>query len=357
MLVNQEHPCRNAGSMETHMPASLKPLALLSPLPYLTAGFAPIVVMKELGFDREEGLDVEVRDVGIPGNAYRGLLNREGDATFINTIFTFLTRDKGSDMRIFGAYARHQNRSFVVPENSPVRTIEELKGATLGLFSMDHEEFAEATLQAHGIDPTRDVRFINYRTTKSYDADKMAAALKSGEIKAIWLLDITYGLLAVEGVKVRRLPSKAVDRLTPSSSLCTNDEVMAKRTQDLAGLSRAIARGTVFAHANPDAAIRLVWRYEPRTRPAPGEEPRALERDRVGLKVRLQNHGIEDPNRPHLGVIAASEIEAWRDFLFDTKAISQKLPVDDYFTTAAMSGVNDFDAPGLVKRAQEFKIS
>jgi hypothetical protein len=71
----------------------------------------------------------------------------------------------------------------------------------------------------------------------------------------------------------------------------------------------------------------------------------------------LQNHGIEDPNRPHLGVIAASEIEAWRDFLFDTKAIAKKLPVDDYFTTAAMNKVNDFDAPGLVKRAQEFKIS
>ena len=201
------------------MSATLKQVTLLSPLPYLTAGFAPIVVMKALGFDRDEGLDVEIRDMGIPGNAYRGLLNREGDATFINTIFTFLTRDKGSDMRIFGAYARHQNRSFVVPEESPVRTIEELKGSTLGLFSMDHEEFAEATLRAHGIDPARDVRFINYRTTQSYDADKMAAALKGGAIKAIWLLDVTFGLVEMEGVKVRRLPSKFVDKLKPSSSL------------------------------------------------------------------------------------------------------------------------------------------
>jgi NitT/TauT family transport system substrate-binding protein len=335
---------------------SLKPFTLLSPLPYLTAGFAPIVAMKELGFDKDEGLDVEVRDMGIPGNAYRGLLNREGDATFINTIFTFLTRDKGSDMRICGAYARHQNRSFVVPEDSPVRTIEELKGATLGLFSMDHEEFAEAALQAHGVDPKRDVRFQNYRTTKSYDADKMAAALKKGEIKAIWLLDITYGLLAVEGVKVRRLPSKAVDRLRPSSAVCTNDEVLAKRTEDLARLNRAIARGTVFSHANPDAAIRLVWKYEPRTRPTPREEQRALERDRIGLKVRLQNHGIEDPNKPNLGGVAAPEVEAWRDFLFDTRAIAKKLPIDDYYTTATLGLTNDFDAPALVKLAREFKI-
>jgi NitT/TauT family transport system substrate-binding protein len=184
----------------------------------------------------------------------------------------------------------------------------------------------------------------------------MAAALRSGEIKAIWLLDITYGLLAVEGVKVRRLPSKAVDALTPSSSVCTNDEVLAKRTEDLARLNRAIARGTVFAHANPDAAIRLVWKYEPRARPAPGEEQRALERDRIGLAVRLQNHGIEDPNKPNLGGVAASEVEAWRDFLFDTKAISKKLPATDYFTTATLGLANDFDAPALVKRAKEFKI-
>src|SRR5436189_1126988 len=131
---------------------SLAQVTLLSPLPYLTAGFAPLVVMKELGFDREENLDVKVRDMGTPGNAYRALLGREGEATFINTIFTFLTRDKGSDMRIFGAYARYQNRSFVVADESPVKTIEELNGSTLGLFSMDHEEFAEATLRAHGID-------------------------------------------------------------------------------------------------------------------------------------------------------------------------------------------------------------
>ena len=333
----------------------LEQISLLSPLPYLTAGFAPVVVMKELGFDRDEDLDVTVRDMGTPGNAYRGLLDHEGDATFINTIFTFLTRDKGSDMKIFGAYARYQNRSFVVPEDSPVRSIEELKGATLGLFSMDHEEFAEATLRAHGIDPEKDVRFINYRTPQSYDADKMAQALKSGAIKAIWLLDITFGLLAVEGVKVRRLPSKLVDKLTPSSSVCTTDPVLAKRPQALAGLMRAIARGTVFARANPEAAIRLVWKYEPRTRPGAGGEQRALERDRVGLGVRLENHGVDDPSRPQLGIISPEEIAAWRDFLFDTKAIANKRPVGDYFTGELLGEVNKFDAPALVKRARDFQ--
>src|SRR4051794_21693517 len=162
------------------MAQNVEPIVLLSPLPYTTAGFAPIVLMKELGFDREEGIDVTVRDMGVPGNAWRALLNREGDATFINTIFTFLARDKGLDMRIFACYARYQNRSFVVPVDSPIQSVEELKGATLGLFSLDHEEFATATLRAHGIDPDRDVRFINYRTTQSFDADKMAAALKAG---------------------------------------------------------------------------------------------------------------------------------------------------------------------------------
>ena len=220
------------------MPEKLEKVVLLSPLPYSTAGFAPIVLMNEMGFDREEGLQVTVRDLGVPGNAWRALMNREGDATFINTIFTFLARDKGLDMRIFACYARYQNRSFVVADESPTRSIEELKGSTLGLFSLDHEEFAMATLRAHGVDPERDVKFKNYRTTKSFDADKMATALKSREIKAIWLLDIMYGHLA-EGVKIRRLPSRTVDALTPASSLCTNDEVLAKRPEALAGLTRA----------------------------------------------------------------------------------------------------------------------
>jgi NitT/TauT family transport system substrate-binding protein len=335
------------------MTDKLEQLILLSPLPYSTAGFAPIVLMNELGFDREEGLDVVVRDMGVPGNAWRALLNREGDATFINTIFTFLARDKGLDMRIFGCYARYQNRSFVVPEHSAIRSVEELKGATLGLFSLDHEEFANATLRAHGIDPDRDVRFVNYRTTTSFDADKMAAALKSGEIKAIWLLDIMYGHLEIEGVKVRRLPSGTVDRLTPASSLCTNDDNLARKPQALAGLTRALTKATIFAHANPETAIRLVWKHEPRNQPRAGEEERALRRDRIGLETRMKNHGVGDASRP-LAVVDASEIEAWRDFLFGTKAISRRLPAEDYFTPALAARANDFDAPALAQRAREF---
>jgi NitT/TauT family transport system substrate-binding protein len=335
------------------MAQDVEPIVLLSPLPYTTAGFAPIVLMKELGFDREEGIDVTVRDLGVPGNAWRALLDREGDATFINTIFTFLARDKGLDMRVFACYARYQNRSFVVPVDSPVRSVEELKGATLGLFSLDHEEFAAATLRAHGIDPDRDVRFINYRTTQSFDADKMAAALKAGEIKAIWLLDIMYGHLEVEGVKVRRLPSGTIDKLTPASSLCTNDEVLARKPQALAGLARAITRATVFAHANPEAAIQTVWKHQPRNAPLPGDEERALRRDRIGLQTRLANHGVGDKERP-LAVVEASEIEAWRDFLVETKAISRGLPLDDYYTASLTEHANDFDASDLARRARSF---
>jgi NitT/TauT family transport system substrate-binding protein len=329
---------------------ALEQVTLLSPLPYLTAAFAPVVVMKELGFDRDEGLEVAVRELGVPGNAWRALINREGDATFINTIFTFLARDKGFDMKIFGCYARHQNRSFVVPQGSAVQSIAELKGATLGLFSLDHEEFATATLRAHGIDPDRDVRLINYRTTKSLDADKMAAALESGELKAIWLLDIMYGHLEIEGVKIRRLPS-AVDKLTPASSLCTNDEVVKNRPQALRGLLRAILRGIVFTQANPEAAIGMVWKHEPRNRPAPGEEERSLRRDRIGLEMRLKNHAVGQPVNPRLGAVDASEIEAWRDFLLSNTAISKRLPVEAYYTSLIASGVKDIDAPSPVQSA------
>ncbi len=291
-----------------------------------------------------------------PANAYRGLLNREGDATFINTIFTFLTRDEGSGMRICGAYARHQNRSFVVSEDSPVRTIEELKGATLGLFSMDHEEFAEATLQAHGIDPKRDVKFNNYRTTKSYDADKMAAAAQErrdqGDLAARHNLRPAGGG-GREGPAVAEQGGRQADAVI----LGLHHRRRAGEADGRFGAPQPRDRTWHGVRAcESDAAIRLTWKYEPRARPAPGEEQRALERDRIGLKVRLQNHGIEDPNKPNLGGVSASEIESWRDFLFDTKAISKKLPVDDYYTTATMVGVNDFDAPALVKRAMEFKI-
>ena len=334
------------------MTARLEPVTLLSPLPYLTAAFAPIVLMNTLGFDRDEGLDVTVRDIGMPGKSWKGLIDREGDATFINTIFTFVARDQGHDMRIISSYARHQNRSFVVPDESPIRSIAELKGTKLGVFARDHEQFADAALRAHGIDPEHDVTFASFRHEQSFEADKMAAALKSGEIKAIWLLDVMYGHLEIEGIKLRRLPGGVVDTLTPCSSVCTNDDVLARRPAVLVGLCRAIARATLFAHVNPEAAIHAVWEREPRNKPAPGDEARILRRDRIGLETRLKNHGIEDPKNPRLGQVTATEVAAWRDFLVDTKTISKPLPVDTYYTTAIMEKINDFDAPALIERAR-----
>jgi NitT/TauT family transport system substrate-binding protein len=335
----------------------LTSITLLSPIPHFTAGFAPLVLMKALGFDHEEGIDVTVRELGIPSKAWQGVANREGDATWVNTVFIFTARDMGLDMKVFSAYARHQNRSFVVADESPVRSIAELKGATLGLFARDHEQFADAALRAHGIDPERDVRFVSFRHEQSFEADRMAAALKSGEIKALWLLDIMHGHVEIEGVKLRRLPAGVVDRLTPSSCLFTNGESLANRPEALEGLARAIARGTLFAHVNPEAAIRVVWKHEPRTRPAPGQEERALRRDRIGLMARLTNHGIEDPADPRLGWISAAEMESWRDFMVETKAISKPLPLETYYTTAFMGEINDFDAPALIARARSFVVN
>ena len=339
------------------MPERLTPITLLSPIPHFTAGFAPLVLMKALAFDREEGIDVTVRELGIPSKAWQGVANGAGDATWVNTVFIFTARDIGLDMKIFSSYARHQNRSFVVADESPVQSIAELKGATLGLFARDHEQFADAALRAHGIDPERDVRFVSFRHEQSFEAEKMAAALKSGEIKALWLLDIMHGHVAIEGVKLRRLPAGIVDTLTPSSCLFTNGASLADRPEALAGLARAIARGTLFAHVNPEAAIRMVWKYEPRTRPAPGLEERALRRDRIGLMARLRNHGIEDPANPRLGQISSAEMESWRDFMIATKAISRGLPLETYYTTALMDEINNFDVPALIERAHTFVVN
>ena len=338
-------------------PEGLERLTLLSPFPHLMPPMAPVVLINPLGYAADEGLDVRIESCGIPGAAIEGVLDGRGEATFINAVFNFLYRDKGRPLKAFSCYVRHQNRSFVAPEDSAARALEDLRGSTIGLFALDHLPFARATLMADGIDADAKVKFNVYRDKDSFEADEMVEALRSGEIAAIWLLDVMVGHFSVAGIPLRRLPATAVDRLTPSACLFTTDACLDSRAGALAGLARAVAKGTVFCLANPAAAVRLTWEEVPEARPRAGDEKRTFQRDLVALRTRLENQRIDNTTDPRWGVIDADGMANWQAFLHGTGEIEKRLPLADHYTNELVEIINDFDPAPIVERARSYPAS
>jgi NitT/TauT family transport system substrate-binding protein len=332
-------------------------LTILVPAPRLSTVFAPIWLADALGYAAEEGLEVafDLGRSGSPKSAVEGVAAGLGDMTFVNIVFTLLARDRDVPMRAFYGFVRAQNRSFTVPVESPIRNLAALRGKVIGLHFDDPElfAFAKAVLVGEGIDPNREVSFTPLPGTP-LDARRMAAAIRQREVDAIWQLDILSGLMEGEGVPLRQLPSPMIDRLTPSSSMCTLEQSLTARPWVFGAFGRAVAKATVFALANPAAAIRAVWRRFPDAGPLPGEdEAQAFRGELAALKVRLQGQRIEEQPVPKWGAITEAEIAAWQDFLVATQALRTRRPPADYYTDALVPDFSAFDAQPIVLQARE----
>src|SRR5258706_10813401 len=226
-------------------------LKVLAPVPHVPATYAPVLMAQSLGYAAAEGLDLQVVAHGSPRESIEGCVAGVGIG-FVNMVFNFLIRDRGQPFRSFFSIARKQNRSFAVPEASPIRRLADLKGKVIGLHFPDLLDFAHAALAGEGLDPALDVRFIELPGSP-LDEPRMVAAMRAGEADAIWQIDLNYGLFETAGLPLRRLPAPAIDRLTPAACLYARDDLIAARPAAYAVLGRAVAKGTLFALTNPEA--------------------------------------------------------------------------------------------------------
>ena len=327
-------------------------VVVAAPVPHPTTNFAPVWLMNALGYAAHEGIDLSIEIAGTPKNAANTVMSGQADATFINVVFTLLARDRGDPLRPFYAFVRSQNRAFSVPRESGIRSLGELRGKTIGLHYDDPElfDFACATLRSEGVDPKADVEFVTLPGTP-LDAPRMAAAIREGEVQAVWQLDVLAGFMAGEGVHLRLLPAPAIDRLTPSSCLNALDATLAARPAVFGALGRSLAKATLFALVNPRAAIEIVWERYPDARPA-GRETQAMRRELAALEVRLAGHRIERAPDPRWGAITAGEMAAWQDFLLATGAIATRRDPAAYFSNALVSIYNDFDPAPVIAAAR-----
>ena len=337
---------------------SLGRLTILAPVPYPTPNFAPIWLAEILGYGAEEGLDLNVELSDNPKTSVNAVVAGKGDMTFVNIVFSLLQRDEGIPFVPFYAFVRVQNRAFSVPKDSPIKSLSDLRGKTVGLHYDDPElfQFARAALIGAGVNPDSEVSFKPLPGSP-LDGPRMAKALRDGDVQAVWQLDVLAGFLEVEGVPVRLLPAPAIDRLTPSSCLETLDDRLKARPEAYAAVGRAVAKATLFAITNPEAAIRLMWKTYPGTAPRAGDDPaRALRRELAALKVRLAGHRIDGARVPKWGAISRQEMVDWQDFLLSTKAIKTRRDPAIYYSDALVAQFNAFDPAPVIASAKNFKV-
>jgi NitT/TauT family transport system substrate-binding protein len=235
-------------------PAALIKVQLLAPFPpgLLRGG----LIMAQDRYFKEQGLDVTVTVVSgsaevsqqlIAGNALIGLL----DAASI-----LVANAKGYQERSIASF-NHNVFDVVVPANSAITTVAQLKGKTIGITDLGGGEVSlvRAALTDAGLNPDTDVKLAVFA-----DGGGPASllALKNGTIAAfggaindlVALDELGFVPRSIIPAKYHNLPAG-------------NFTVMQKSLDDPASRSivtrvvRAYNEGLVFAEANPAAAVKI----------------------------------------------------------------------------------------------------
>lgn len=322
--------------------------------PGMTAANGYFAAATALGYDREEGLEFAIYYGDEPGATARALCAGACDIASLNTTVGLLGRDEGLPMIAVYGKARRTHRWFAVVPGSPIRSLPDLKGTTITCDFPHLQPLAEAALAEEGVSPD-DFRWAPWRGS-GMETRAMLSPLRGGEVDAVFLIDWNHGDFIAEGLPLRRLPSRALDGIRLSSSLWTTDAYLAGHAETIAGIGRAIAKVTAFALENPEAAVRLMWRQHPETRPSAAEYDRILRRDLEIMKARLEAFRIDpaDPD-PRWGTSDNRDFVAWQDFLVGAGAVRRRLAPETFHTTRFVDRFNDFDAASVRAQARGFQ--
>ena len=238
-----------------------------------------------------------------------------------------------------------------MPQDRPIRDVQELKGKKIGVTSMASGGvlIARALVAMAGMDPDTDLHIV-----VGGEAAQTAALLRGNQVDALSQFDTQYALVENAGMPLRLLDTKPIDRF-PSNGLVALEQTLAKDRAQAAALAKGYAMGTVFAIANPEAAVRILYEVFPQTRPTGKDEATALADDVKTLEARARHWRLESGGVERWGESSAANYDSYEDFLLRWGVIKEKVPVADLITNDLIAEVNQFDPAAITAVAKGYK--
>src|SRR5262245_35938122 len=243
----------------------------------ITSASAVTSVAKGLGYFAEEGLDVQLGGIGGGSMGGQQLIAGNVDVIAADPEVAAIANEKEptANIRLFYRLYPNHHKFLEVLEDSPIKSVRDMKGAKIGVSTLASSlvPFSKSVV-AQVLDPERDITFIAVGI-----GAQAGQALRSKQIDVHASWDEETATLENFGLKFRRFYSPIQDQLF-GTSLMARDEWLTKNQKIAAGIGRAIAKGTVFTMANPEAAIRIHWKL------FPDSAPKGISQDE-GLKQQL----------------------------------------------------------------------
>ena len=304
-----------------------------------------------LGYWREEGLEVTVTSVEGSVAGMQQLAAGNLQVVSLGPEEIVIGREKGIKIKCFYVQARETIYRIVVPADSPIQKIADLKGKTIGVpaLASGSVPFAKALVASVGVDPEKDVKILAVGVGAP---GRLALQQKQVDCLALW--DTLQASIENSGMPLRRLDLPMVHEML-GQTLATRDETVTENAAMLVGFARGIAKATVFGLANPEAAVRIHWKMYPQTKPQTGDEAKALKDAMNVFEARFTLQRVDNRPDPRFGIGTPAQWEKLQSIFKEQKFIEGTVPPADLYTSALVDQINKFDRAAIVAQAKSYK--
>jgi NitT/TauT family transport system substrate-binding protein len=292
------------------------------------------LIAEGAGFYKDEHLAVTTVASDGPVDARRICSSGQGDICPVGIEPLVTPSAGGVPLKMFLARISKFGYVIGVPEDSPIRTLADLKGKKIGVHSATGTSAVFATqsaLSAAGLKPA------DYELVTIGLDDQALGALASGQVAAAALPLYEMLPFMVAGTKLRIFRHPTLGDV-PNSGYAAAPSVIAAKGDALKHFSRAIVKASLLVRYNPAAAARALLTAD--GKPFGDAD---LRRKTAELTAWEDDLPAADPNNRRIGAIPIAGTQAYIQLLADAGVTKGAIPASQVVTDEFIEFANGFD--------------
>lgn len=319
--------------------------------------FGPVFAAIELGFFKEENLELDFKNFSGASILIPQVANKSVTIGFPGPDPLILSRQPGRDpipVQFFYNAARESIWQFLVLEDSPIKTLKDMRGKKIGVGALANANvpITRAMLAELGMSMTKDYSFLAigigapaFRATQNKDVDVYNT------------FDTNIASFENTGAKLRRVPQdrKYLDLF--SNGFAAHVDTIKDKPQIVIGFGRAFTKGIIVCEVNPDFCVRNFYKHNPTLRPQGVSDEEALKQGRHVLASRMSSY-LAFPKGAKRTFGAYSE-KSWKDFVTALhkggELSTDSIDVSTLYTNKFAPEFVRFDEGALRKQAEALK--
>lgn len=297
-----------------------------------------------LGFYREQGVEVEFGTAAGSAATLQLVAAGQVQMGYVGMEVVALAKARNPTLPVTSVYLQDRGNIYeiVVPQDSPIRSIADLKGKNIGVANLASGAIPSlrAMLAEAGLNPQSDVNLLPVGNGAA-----AATALRAGRVQALSLFRAQHALIETLGINLRYF-----QRDQPSAVIIANTTFLQQNPAAVTGALRGIVAGSIFAQLAPEATVREHWKMF--GQPTGLSEAEAMSRAKHVLTRSAELWRRWDDAATPWGSMDKGMWDRLQAFMVEQQLMDRAIDSATLLSTALIPAVNQMDTAAVERRAR-----